>query len=147
MYGREQTARPYPQVGVPESHHPLTHHQNDPVKFEKCTIIQKYQVRLFAEYLEKLRSTPDGDGSLLDHVMILYGAGISDSDRHTHGPLPTLVLSGGAGTIKGGRHLVYPNDTPLTNLHVTLLNKMGVPAEKLGDSTEQFKELTELSAG
>jgi len=147
MYGREQTARPYPQVGVPESHHPLTHHQNDPVKFEKCTIIQKYHVRLFAEYLEKLRSTPDGDGSLLDHVMILYGAGISDSDRHTHGPLPTLVLSGGAGTIKGGRHLVYPNDTPLTNLHVTLLNKMGVPAEKLGDSTGQFKELTELSAG
>jgi len=147
MYGREQTARPYPQVGVPESHHPLTHHQNDPVKFEKCTIIQKYHVRLFAEYLEKLRSTPDGDGSLLDHVMILYGAGISDSDRHTHGPLPTLVLGGGAGTIKGGRHLVYPNDTPLTNLHVTLLNKMGVPAEKLGDSTGQFKELAELSTG
>jgi hypothetical protein len=145
MYGREQSARTYPQVGVPEPHHQLTHHQNDPVKLAKCTVIQKHHVALFAAYLEKLRSTPDGDGSLLDHVILLYGAGLSNSDRHTHGPLPTLVLGGGAGTIKGGRHLVYPNDTPLTNLHVTLLNKMGVPAERLGDSTGQFKELSELS--
>jgi Protein of unknown function (DUF1552) len=145
MYGREQTARPYPQIGIPEPHHPLTHHQNDPVKMEKCTTIQTYHLKLFAQYLEKLQSTPDGDGSLLDHAIILYGAGISNSDRHTHGPLPTLVLGGGAGTIKGGRHLVYPDDTPLTNLHVTLLDKMGVPAEKLGDSTGQFKELAELS--
>ncbi len=146
MYGREQTGRPYPQVGVHEPHHQLSHHQNDPAKLEKCTKIQTYHVKLFAEYLEKLRSTPDGDGSLLDHVILLYGAGISNSDRHSHRPLPTLVLGGGAGTIKGGRHLVYPDDTPLTNLHVTLLNKMGVPAEKLGDSTGQFKELSELSS-
>jgi hypothetical protein len=146
MYGREQTGRSYPQVGVNEPHHQLSHHQNDPAKLEKCTKIQTYHVKLFAEYLEKLRSTPDGDGSLLDHVILLYGAGISNSDRHTHGPLPTLVLGGGAGTIKGGRHLVYPDDTPLTNLHVTLLDKMGVPAEKLGDSTGRFKELSELSS-
>jgi hypothetical protein len=146
MYGREQGGRPYPQIGVPEPHHSLTHHQNDPVKMEKCTTIQKYHVRLFADYLEKLRATPDGDGSLLDHVILLYGSGISNSDRHTHGPLPTLLLGGGAGTIKGGRHLVYPDDTPLTNLQLTLLNKMGVPAEKLGDSTGQFKELSELSS-
>jgi len=145
MYGREQTGRPYPQIGIPEPHHPLTHHQNDPSKMEKCTAIQLYHVALFANYLEKLRATPDGDGSLLDHLVLLYGGGISNSDRHTHGPLPTLLLGGGAGTIKGGRHLVYPDDTPLTNLQLTLLDKMGVPAEKLGDSTGQFRELSELA--
>jgi hypothetical protein len=145
MYGREQTGRPYPQIGVPEPHHSLTHHQNDPVKMEKCTLIQTYHVKLFAGYLEKLRATPDGDGSLIDHVILLYGSGISNSDRHTHGPLPTLLLGGGTGTIKGGRHLVFPDDTPLTNLQLTLLNKMGVPAEHLGDSTGQFRELSDLS--
>jgi hypothetical protein len=146
MYGREQTGRPYPQLGVNEPHHQLSHHQNDPVKMEKCTRIQTYHVKLFAEYLAKLRSTADGDGSLLDHMILLYGAGLSNSDRHSHGPLPALVLGGGAGTIKGGRHLVYPDDTPLTNLLVTLLNRMGIPAETLGDSTGQFKELSELSS-
>ena len=146
MYGREQTGRPYPQIGIPEPHHSLTHHQNDPVKMEKCAKIQNYHVKLFAGYLEKLRATPDGDGSLLDHVILLYGSGISNSDRHTHGPLPTLLLGGGAGTIKGGRHLVYPDDTPLTNLQLTLLHRMGVPVEKLGDSTGQFQELSGLFA-
>jgi hypothetical protein len=145
MYGREQTGRPYPQIGIPEPHHPLTHHQNDASKMEKCTAIQLYHVALFAAYLEKLRATPDGDGSLLDHMLLLYGGGISNSDRHTHGPLPTLLVGGGGGTLKGGRHLVYPKDTALTNLQLTLLNKMGVPAEKLGDSTGQFTELSELS--
>jgi len=131
MYGREQTGRPYPQVGVPEPHHSLTHHQNDPEKMAKCATIQTYHIKLFGDYLEKLRVTPDGDGSLLDHTIVLYGAGISNSDRHTHGPLPTLLLGGGAGAIKGGRHLVYPDATPLANLYVTLLDKMGVQAEKL----------------
>jgi Protein of unknown function (DUF1552) len=145
MYGREQTGRPYPQIGIPEPHHPLTHHQNDASKMEKCTAIQMYHVALFATYLEKLRATPDGDGSLLDHVTLLYGGGISNSDRHTHGPLPTLLLGGGTGTIKGGRHLIYPDDTPLTNLQLTLLDRLGVPADKLGDSTGQFKELSDIS--
>jgi hypothetical protein len=144
MYGREQTGRPYPQIGVPEGHHPLTHHQNDPVKMEKCTRIQRHHIELFTEYLVKLRNTPDGDGSLLDHVILLFGSGISNSDRHTHGPLPTFVVGGGAGTLKGGRHLIYPEHTPLTNLQLTLLNKLGVPAETLGDSNGQFKELSEL---
>jgi hypothetical protein len=144
LYGREQTGRPYPQIGVPEPHHPLTHHQNDPVKMEKCTRIQRHHIALFAEYLEKLRNTPDGDGSLLDHVILLFGSGISNSDRHTHGPLPTFVVGGGAGALKGGRHLIYPEHTPLTNLQLTLLNKLGVPAETLGDSNGQFKELSEL---
>lgn len=144
MYGREQTGRPYPQIGVPEPHHPVTHHQGDPVKMEKCAKIQRYHIALFAEYVEKLRATPDGDGSLLDHTILLFGSGISNSDRHTHGPLPTFLVGGGAGTLKGGRHLVYPEHTPLTNLQLTLLNKLGIPAEKLGDSTGQFKELSEL---
>ena len=141
MYGREQNGRPYPQIGVPEPHHPLTHHQNLPEKMEKCAKIQTYHIALFASYLEKLRSTPDGDGSLLDHVILLYGGGISHSDRHTHGPLPTLVVGGGAGTIKGGRHLVYPEHTPLTNLQLTLLGNLGVPTGKLGDSAGELKEL------
>jgi hypothetical protein len=145
MYGREQTGRPYPQIGVPEPHHPLTHHQGNPDKMAKCAKIQRYHIGLFAEYLEKLRKTPDGDGSLLDHVILLFGSGISNSDRHTHGPLPTFIVGGGSGTLKGGRHLVYPEHTPLTNLELTLLNKLGIPAEKLGDSNGEFKELSELS--
>ncbi len=144
MYGREQSPRPYPQIGVPEPHHPVTHHQNDPAKMEKCAAIQRYHVKLFTDYLEKLRNTPDVDGSLLDHIVILYGAAISNSDRHTHGPLPTLLVGGGGGTLKGGRHLVYPEHTPLTNLQLTLLNLLGVPTERIGDSTGQFKELSEV---
>jgi len=146
MYGREQSPRPYPEIGIPEPHHPITHHQNNPEKMAKCVKIQQYHLKLFADYLEKLRNTPDGDGSLLDHVMILYGGGISDSDRHTHGPLPTLLVGGGTGTLKGGRHLVYPEHTPLTNLQLTMLNLLGVPTDKLGDSTGQFKELSGLGA-
>ena len=144
MYGREQTGRPYPHIGVPDPHHPVTHHQGDPVKMDKCCKIQRHHIELFAEYVEKLRKTPDGDGSLLDHVILLFGSGISNSDRHTHGPLPTFLVGGGAGTLKGGRHLIYPEHTPLTNLQLTLLNKLGVPAEKLGDSNGQFRELSEL---
>jgi hypothetical protein len=145
MYGREQTGRPYPQIGVPEPHHPLTHHQGNPDKMAKCAKIQRYHIALFAEYLGKLKNTPDGDGSLLDHSILLFGSGISNSDRHTHGPLPTFLVGGGGGTLKGGRHLVYPEHTPLTNLHLTLLHKLGVPAEKLGDSNGEFRELSELS--
>jgi hypothetical protein len=144
MYGREQTGRPYPQIGVPEPHHPITHHQADPVKMEKCTRIQRHHIMLFTEYVEKLRKTPDGDGSLLDHTILLFGSGISNSDRHTHGPLPIFLVGGGAGTLKGGRHLVYPEHTPLANLEMALLTKLGVPAEKLGDSTGQFREMTDL---
>jgi hypothetical protein len=141
MYGREQSARTYPQLGISDPHHQLSHHQNNPEKLEKCTRIQAHHVALFTAYLEKLRSTPDGEGSLLDHSVILFGAGLSNSDRHTHSPLPTVVVGGGAGTIKGGRHLVYREGTPLTNLHVTLLDKVGVPIDKLGDSTGKFTEL------
>jgi hypothetical protein len=145
MYGREQTGRPYPQIGVPEPHHPVSHHQNNPTKMEKCAKIQRHHLMLFGEYLDKLRNTPDGDGTLLDHTVLLFGGGISNSDRHTHGPLPTLLLGGSGMGLKGGRHIVFPEHTPLTNLQLTLLNKLGIPAEKLGDSTGEFKELSELS--
>jgi hypothetical protein len=144
MYGREQTGRPYPQIGVPEAHHPITHHQADPVKMEKCTRIQRHHIMLFAEYLEKLRKTPDGDGSLLDHTVLLFGSGISNSDRHSHGPLPIFIAGGASMGLKGGRHLIYPEHTPLTNLQLTLLNKLGIPAEKLGDSNGQFHELSQV---
>jgi len=142
MYGREQNGRPYPQIGVPEPHHPLTHHQNDAAKMEKCAKIQTYHIRLFADYLEKLRSTADGDGSLLDHVILLYGGGISHSDRHTHGPLPTILAGGGSGAIKGGHHLIYPEHTPLTNLQLSLLGSLGLPMEKFGDSNGSLKGLS-----
>jgi hypothetical protein len=141
MYGREQSARTYPQLGISDPHHQLTHHQNDPEKLEKCTKIQTHHVELFTAYLEKLRSIRDGDGSLLDHMVLLFGAGLSNSDRHTHSPLPTVVV-GGPGLIKGGRHLIYEEGTPLTNLHVTLLDRVGVPVDKLGDSTGAFEELS-----
>ena len=108
MYGREQTGRPYPQIGVPEPHHPLTHHQGNPEKMAKCAKIQRTTSGCLPSISDKLRNTPDGDGSLLDHVILLFGSGISNSDRHTHGPLPTFLVGGGAGTLKGGRHLVYP---------------------------------------
>ena len=140
----EQNGRPYPQIGVPEPHHPITHHQNDPEKMQKCAAIQTYHLQLFAGYLEKLQATEDGDGTLLDNTVILYGGGISNSDRHTHGPLPTLLVGGGGGSIQGGRHLVYPDHTPLTNLQLTLLGNLGVPTEKLGDSTGTFTELCGL---
>jgi hypothetical protein len=141
MYGREQTARTYPQIGVNDPHHQITHHANDPEKLEKCTKIQVHHVELFTRYLEKLQSVRDGEGSLLDSAVILFGSGLSNSDRHTHGPLPTVVVGGGAGTIEGGRHLVYDEGTPMTNLHVTLLDKIGVPVEKFGDSTGKITEL------
>ena len=141
MYGREQSARTYPQLGVPDPHHQITHHANDPEKLEKCTKIQVHHVTLFANYLDKLRNISDGEGSLLDSMVILFGSGLSNSDRHTHGPLPTVVVGGRSSAIKGGRHLVYPEGTPLTNLHVTLLDKVGVPIDRFGDSNGKFAEL------
>ena len=142
MYGREITGRTYPALGINESHHSISHHGEDPEKLAKLAVIQAHHVSLFANYLAKLKATPDGDGSLLDHSMILFGSGISNSDRHTHVELHPVVVGGGAGTLKGGRHIAHKTGTPLANLHLTLLNKMGVPLEKLGDSTGQMNELS-----
>jgi hypothetical protein len=142
MIGRELSPRTYPQIGVPDPHHPISHHQNDPDKLAKLVKINAYHVQLLAYFIEKLRSTPDGDGTLLDHAMIIYGTGIGNSDLHTHHDLGTLLLGGGAGQLKGGRHVRYPQDTPLANLHLTLLNKMGISVERLGDSQGEFAELS-----
>ncbi len=135
MLGKEQSARPYPQIGVPEAHHPLSHHENDPALIAQMSKINRYHTQLFAQYLVKLRATPDGDGSLLDHMTILYGSGISNSTRHSGDNLPLLVMGGGAGRLKGGRHIKYANTPTMANLLVTLMDKLDVPVERLGGST------------
>jgi hypothetical protein len=135
MIGKEQSARPYPQVGVPEAHHPLSHHNDVPELIAQMSKINRYHTQLFSQYLAKLRATPDGDGSLLDHMTILYGSGISNSTRHSGDNLPLLVVGGGAGRIKGGRHLTYTDKPPMANLLVTLMDKLDVPVERIGGST------------
>jgi hypothetical protein len=135
MISKEQSARPYPQIGVPEAHHPLSHHGNVPEIIAQMSKINTYHTQLFSQYLAKLRATPDGDGSLLDHMTILYGSGISNSNQHSGDNLPLLLVGGGAGTLKGGRHLAYADEPTLANLLVTLMDKLGVPVERLGGST------------
>ena len=135
MIGKEQSARPYPQIGVPEAHHPLSHHNDVPEIIAHMSKINRYHTQLFSQYLAKLAATPDGDGSLLDHMTILYGSGISNSTRHSGDNLPLLVVGGGSGTIKGGQHLAYANKPTMANLLVTLMDKMGAPVEKIGGST------------
>ena len=135
MIGKEQSARPYPQIGVPDAHHPLSHHGNVPDLVAKMSKINRYHVELFAGYLEKLRATRDGDGSLLDHMTVLYGSGISNSNAHSGENLPILVVGGGAGRLRGGRHVKYADKPPMPNLLVTLMDKLDVPVEKLGGST------------
>src|SRR5207237_9727205 len=127
--------RTFPMIGVPDPFHATSHHQNDPSKLENLTKINTYHVGLVAYFLEKLRATPDGDGNLLDHSLILYGSCMSNSNVHNHGPLPVFVAGGAAGQMKGGRHIKYPNDTPMANLLLTILDKAGVNLENIGDST------------
>ena len=133
MLGRELTGRTYAEIGVPDAHHPISHHQRDPGKLAKLTKINHYHVQLFSGFLNRLRTTPDGDGTLLDHAMIVYGAGMADSNAHASDNLPVLITGGGAGT--GGHHIRYSPDTPLANLHLALLDKLGVPVESLGHAT------------
>jgi hypothetical protein len=135
MISKEQSARPYPQIGVPEAHHPLSHHDNHPELIERMSKINRYHAQLFSQYLTKLRATPDGDGSLLDHMTILYGSGISNSTRHSGDNLPLMLVGGGAGRLKGGRHLTYTDKPSMANLLVTLMDKLDVPVEKIGGST------------
>jgi hypothetical protein len=135
MMAREVSNRTYPQVGVHDGHHATSHHQNRADKIEKLVKIQNYHLTLFTKFLEKLDTTKDGDGTLLDHSLILYGSNMSNSNAHNHFPLPTLVLGGGAGTMKGGQHIKEPDHTPMTNVLLTMLHKSGVEIESLGDST------------
>ncbi len=135
VVGREGSVRTYEQIGIPDPHHPLSHHRNVPESLAKLTKINTYHMELFAHFLARLRALPDGEGTLLDHSMILYGCGISDSDRHTHENLPILVAGGGNGTLKGDRHFTAPAGTPVTNLYLSLLDRMDVRPDRLGDST------------
>ena len=146
MMGREFSGATYPQIGVPDAHHPISHHQNEPDKIAKVAKINAYHVKQFAYLLDRLRSTPDGDGSLLDHVTMIYGAGMSDSNAHDPHNIPLLLAGGGAGHLKGGRHIRYAKNTPLANLHLTLLDQLGVPCDRLGESTERLDD-RQLSIG
>jgi len=141
MMAREVSYRTFPMLGISEGFHPASHHQNNADRLENLTKINTYHVTLLAHFLEKLRSTPDGDGNLLDHSLILYGSGMSNSNVHNHAPLPVLLAGGAAGKMKGGRHLKYPENTPMANLLLTILEKAGVPQESVGDSTGLLSEV------
>jgi hypothetical protein len=140
---RETSTRTYPEIGVSEPHHPLTHNGGNPEKLEKVSRINAFHVSLFAYFLEKLKATPDGPGSLLDHSLYLYGSGMGNADVHDHVNLPILVAGGSAGKVKGGRHIRYAEPTPLANLHLTLLDKVGVRLDTFADSRGKVNELLE----
>ena len=138
---RETSNRSYPEIGVPDPHHPLSHHGDDPDKIARMSKINAFHVSLYAEYLEKLKNTPEGNGSLLDNSLILYGSGIGNPNVHDHTNLPIIVAGGSSGGMKGNRHIRYDKPTPLANLHLTLLEKMGVKIDSFGDSTGMIDEL------
>ena len=140
----EQSTRAYREIGVPEGHHGLTHHQGDKDKIEKVAQINRFHVDKFVYLLDKLKATPDGDGTLLDHSMIVYGSGLADGNSHQHENLPTVLAGRGCGTLKPGRYIKYAAETPMANLFVSMLDRMGVPVEQMGDSTGKIGYLTEL---
>jgi len=141
MMAREVSYRTFPKLGISESFHPASHHQNLPARLEALTRINAHHVQLFSHVLERLKATPDGDGNLLDHSLLLYGSAMSNSNVHNHGPLPVLVAGGAAGRMKGGRHIKYPENTPMSNLLMTILDKAGIPQERVGDSTGFLSEV------
>lgn len=144
MLAREGSNRPYRAIDISDGHHDCTHHQNDPVKIAKTIKINTYHVEQLAYLVGKLKSTQDGDGTLLDHTMLLYGSSINDGNQHTHTDLPLALIGGGNGTLKGGRHIRYPKETPMTNLLLSLLDKAGIRTDKLGDSTGMLQHLSEI---
>jgi hypothetical protein len=141
MMAREVSYRTFPMLGISEGFHPASHHQNDPARLDNLTKINTYHVGLVSYFLGKLKATPDGDGNLLDHSLILYGSGMSNSNVHNHSPLPVFVAGGAAGQMKGGRHLKYPENTPMSNLLLSILHKAGIDEERVGDSTGPLTEL------
>jgi hypothetical protein len=145
MMAREGSNRSYRAINIADGHHSCTHHMNDPVKIEKTAKINAYHIKTFAYLVDKLAKTPDGDGTLLDHSLLVYGSSISDGNAHTHDNLPLLLIGGASGQVKGGRHIVYPKETPMTNLLLSMLDKSGIKApEKLGDSTGRIDRLTDV---
>ena len=135
MIGREFSGRTYPEIGVPDAHHPISHHQRDPLRMEKCAKINRYHAELFAYYLKRMKETPDGEGTLLDHTAIVYGAGMSEGNGHVPENLPIVLAGGANGALSGGRHIKFAKGTPLANFHLTLLDLLGVPLDKHGNST------------
>jgi hypothetical protein len=144
MLGRELNFRTYPEIGITEGHHGLSHHQDNPNQLAKYAKLGTYQAELFSWFLEKLTSTPEGDGTLLDHSLFLYGAGLSNPNLHAHYDLPLVLVGSAAGQLKGGRHIVYKQETPMTNLLLSMLDKAGVKTETLGDSTGRLELLSGL---
>ena len=144
MICREGSTRTYREIGVSDAHHPLTHHRNNPEWIEKVTKINCFHLEQFAYFIDKLKSTPDGDGTLLDRMMVVYGSGLSDGNQHTHNELPVVLAGAGNGALRPGRHVRYPKETPMNNLYVAMLDHMGVPPEKIGDSTGELEHLTDL---
>src|SRR6185312_1067293 len=135
MLARDLSQRTYPQVGVPEPHHATSHHGNNPATIAKLAKINTYHITLLANFVAKLKSTSDGDGTLLDHSMILYGSSMSNPNEHNHFPLPLLLLGGGSGRLQGGRHLKFAERTPMSNMLLAVMEKSGIHMDKLGDST------------
>ena len=140
MMAAEASNQTYNHIGIPDAFHPVSHHQNDPKRIVTLVKIQTYHTEVFAKFLTKLQKMPDGDGSMLDHSIIVFGSNMSNSNMHNHDPLPTAVVSGWS-KVKGGQHLRYPDHTPLANLFLTLLDRAGIPAESFGDSTGKFAEV------
>jgi uncharacterized protein DUF1552 len=142
MMAAEVSGQTYNHVGVPDAFHPLSHHANDPAKKEKLVRIQRYHTEQLAKFLTKLAAMPDGEGSMLDHSIIVYGSNMSNSDRHNHFPLPMTILGGANSAVKGGQHLKYPDQTPLSNLLLTVVQRAGVETQKVGDDgTKPFSEV------
>ena len=135
MFAGERSGRSYSEAGVPDSHHSVSHHDNGAEKLAKVAKIDTYHVQQLAYFLGKLHDTPDGEGTLLDHSMLLYGAGISNGNVHDHSPLPIVLAGGGAGQLQGGRHILFQNEPPLSNVVRTMLDKAGVHTDALGEST------------
>jgi hypothetical protein len=144
LLGLEQSPRNYPEIGITEGHHGLTHHSGDKEKIEKVTQINEFHIKQFTYLLDKLKATPDGDGTLLDNSMIVYGSALADGNAHQHNNLPTVVAGRGNGTLKPGRHVKYADETPITNLYLSMLDKMGVPVDAIGDSTGKLEGLSDL---
>jgi hypothetical protein len=141
MMAAEVSNQPYSFIGISDAFHPLSHHANNPQKLDRLAKVQAWNTGEFARFAKKLQSLPDGEGNMLDNSFILFGSNMSDSNLHNHYPLPTAVLGGGMGKLKGNQHLRYPEKTPIANLHLTLLDRIGVPMEKLGDSSMKFAEI------
>jgi hypothetical protein len=144
VYSREASSHTYPEIGINDGHHPLSHHGGRKDSIEKLKKINAFHVAQFAHFLDRLKNTADGDGSLLDHSMVVYGSSLSDGNKHLHYDLPVLLAGGGCGTLKPGRHVVYDENTPMTNLYMSMLDRMGVHPESIGDSTGQVAHLSEI---